>query len=158
MGSGLGILDSMKKIFFADAVVADVQSNFVTSFGVLLYHVALADNTFLDAERNCILKVLAERGIESESERDRLFELIAAQHASRVDLYEFSHEVKENLSYEERYQVVHDLFRVAFSDSELHNDEVEHIRKIAGLLHVPHDNFIRAKINARNSAPNESDK
>ena len=89
MGSGLGILDSMKQIFFADAVVADAQSNFITAFGVLLYHVALADDTFLDVERACILKVLAERGIESESERERLFEVIADQHASRVDLYEF---------------------------------------------------------------------
>ena len=70
----------------------------------------------------------------------------------------FSHEIKATLSYEERYQVVHDLFRVAFSDSELHNDEVERIRKIAGLLHVPHDNFIRAKIKARDSAPNDQEK
>jgi len=146
----------MKQVFFGEAVARDeAQSNwnFITAFGVLLYHVALADKSFLTEERDCILKILAERGIDTEAERERLFEQIRSQHANQVDLFEFSHELKETLSYDERYLVIHDLFRIAFSDSELHNDEVERIRKIAGLLYVPHDNFIHAKITARKSAP-----
>lgn len=150
----------MKQIFFGDAA-ADTAStdetrsnlNFITAFGVLLYHVALADKSFTADERDCIMKILAKHGIENEPDRERLFERIKSQHANQVDLFEFSHELKETLSYEERYLVIHDLFRVAFSDSELHNDEVERIRKIAGLLYVPHDNFIHAKITARKSAP-----
>ena len=41
------------------------------------------------------------------------------------------------------------LWLVAFADAEKHPHEEHLVRRIAGLLHVPHPDFIDAKIRAR---------
>ena len=41
------------------------------------------------------------------------------------------------------------LWLVAFADAEKHAHEEHLVHKIAGLLHVPHPDFIDAKIKAR---------
>lgn len=41
------------------------------------------------------------------------------------------------------------MWLVAFADSEKHPLEEHLIRRIAGLLHVPHPDFIDAKLRAR---------
>jgi uncharacterized tellurite resistance protein B-like protein len=45
--------------------------------------------------------------------------------------------------------VVELLWLVAFADADKHAHEEHLVRKIAGLLHVPHPDFIDAKIKAR---------
>ena len=42
---------------------------------------------------------------------------------------------------------------VSFADTVKHAEEEHLVRKIAGLLHVPHPDFIDAKIRARERTP-----
>jgi uncharacterized tellurite resistance protein B-like protein len=48
------------------------------------------------------------------------------------------------------------LWRVALSDAELEKHEEHLIRKIANLIHVPHPDFIDAKLRAQESLRREA--
>jgi uncharacterized tellurite resistance protein B-like protein len=63
----------------------------------------------------------------------------------RIDLHRFTREVGKNLSYDVRKSVIETLFRVACCDEELDHNEIEIIRKISGLFHIAHKDFINAK-------------
>jgi len=74
-----------------------------------------------------------------------------AERASRdaVSLYEFTRIVDRGLSAGEKKRIVELLWLVAFADTEKHPLEEHLVRKVAGLLHVAHPEFIDAKIRAR---------
>ena len=57
---------------------------------------------------------------------------------------------------DQKKRVVELLWLVAFADSEKHAHEEHLVRKIAGLLHVPHPDFIDAKIRARTESKGSS--
>ena len=44
--------------------------------------------------------------------------------------------------------LIENLWRIAFADGELHHYEEHVIRRIAGLIHVSHMDFIAAKLRA----------
>ncbi|MFH1767848.1 MAG: TerB family tellurite resistance protein, partial [Candidatus Omnitrophota bacterium] len=58
-------------------------------------------------------------------------------------------EISDNLPYKFKLSIIKDLFRVAFSDNQLDDRELETIRKISGLLHVSHRDFVEAKIEVK---------
>ena len=74
-----------------------------------------------------------------------------AEQASRGagSLYELTSLVDAGFSPEQKKRVVELLWLVSFADAEKHPLEEHLVRKIAGLLHVPHPDFIDAKIRAR---------
>jgi len=83
---------------------------------------------------------------------DELAELVDQAHqASRasVSLHEFTRELRTGLDAAQRAELVEWLWRVAYADTRLHMDEEHLIRRIADLLAVPHQEFIRRKLLAR---------
>jgi uncharacterized tellurite resistance protein B-like protein len=77
--------------------------------------------------------------------------LRAAEESSKraISLYEFTQVVDTEFSAEDKKRVVELLWLVAFADAAKEPLEEHMIRKIAGLLHVSHPDFIQAKIRAR---------
>ena len=71
----------------------------------------------------------------------------ASRHAASV--YEFTQIVDRELKPEDKKRLVELLWLVAFADARKDAAEEQMVRKIAGLLHVPHPDFIDAKIRAR---------
>jgi len=119
------------------------------ALGVLLWVVAEADGRFLDAEQELIRQVLTTTaGVDQE---DMAVVLAAVKEAARerIDLYAFTREVASDVGGPGRAAIVRQLFRVACADGGLDAREIETIRQIAGLLHVPHAAFIQAKLDAK---------
>ncbi|OZG75344.1 hypothetical protein BTA51_02880 [Hahella sp. CCB-MM4] len=67
-----------------------------------------------------------------------------AEHAT--SLYEFTSLIHESCTPSQKYQIIVNLWRVAYADGELDKYEEHFIRKAAELLYVPHPEFIRAKL------------
>lgn len=119
------------------------------ALGVLLWSVAAADNKFLPEEERNIRIILTERcGIAREN-IEGVLESIKAAEAARIDIYQFTNEITQNFSYEQRVGILEALFRVACADNDLDDTELELIRTIAGLFHVSHKDFIEAKIRVK---------
>ena len=57
--------------------------------------------------------------------------------------------VDQALSAADKKRLVELLWLVVFADAEKQPEEEPMVRQIAGLLHVPHPDFIDAKIRAR---------
>ena len=73
----------------------------------------------------------------------------AEQQVDRAhDLHQFTAEVNRALAPEEKLRLVEQMWRVARSDATVHKYEEHIIRRICGLLHVSHREFIAAKLRA----------
>jgi uncharacterized tellurite resistance protein B-like protein len=74
-----------------------------------------------------------------------------AEEASRgaASLYEFTALVDRELPFDDKKRLVELLWLVAFADAAKDAQEEHIVRQVASLLHVPHPDFIDAKIRAR---------
>ncbi len=116
------------------------------ALGVLLWVVAEADDKFLAKEDGKIRDILTAYSKISEEEIETVLASIKEAARERIDLHRFTREVGKNLPYEVRKSIIETLFRVACCDEELDHNEMETIRKISGLFHIAHKDFINAKI------------
>jgi uncharacterized tellurite resistance protein B-like protein len=115
----------------------------------LLFEVVRADAQVKDEERTVMRTALQSIfGIDAE-EAGRL--VLAAEAASRgvASIYELTQVVDRELGPEQKKRLVELLWLVAFADTQKTADEEHMVRKISALLHVPHPDFIDAKLRAR---------
>ena len=119
------------------------------ALGVLLWVVAEADDKFCAKEDEKIREILTTYSKISEEELETVLASIKEAANERIDLYRFTREVSKDLSYEMRKSIIETLFHVACCDEELDHNEMETIRKISGLFHLSHKDFINAKITAK---------
>ena len=82
-------------------------------------------------------------------ETDELLRLAEQQSREAASLYEFTALVDAGLDAAQKKRIVELLWLVAFADGHKDAHEEHLIRRIAGLLHVPHPDFIDAKRRAR---------
>ncbi|MFO8046960.1 MAG: TerB family tellurite resistance protein [Halomonas sp.] len=68
---------------------------------------------------------------------------------SSVDHYQFVSLIKQDYDYGRRVELVRMMWVVALADGEHHHLEEHRIRQLADLLHVGHNDFIRAKLEAQ---------
>jgi uncharacterized tellurite resistance protein B-like protein len=126
-----------------------------TAAAALLIEVARSDGRIADAERTVMRAGIQGTLGLSASETEELLRLAEAESRQAVSLYEFTQEIDREFSPEQKKRVVELLWLVAFADAEKDPHEEHLVRTIAGLLHVPHPDFIDAKIRARGQSEAE---
>ena len=77
---------------------------------------------------------------------ETLLELAEQRVDEAHDLHQFTSEVNRAFSADEKVGLVEQLWRVAQADATVHKYEEHLIRRISDLLHVPHRQFIAAKL------------
>ena len=116
---------------------------------VLLIEVAWADHHISDLELETVRQTLVgEFGLDTATV-DELVAESRSQHEDSVGVHRFTRALVEAWTPEQRYQLVLNLWRLAFCDAGLDKHEDAAIRKIADLLYVGHSDFIAAKRAAR---------
>ncbi|GHD45058.1 Uncharacterized conserved protein, tellurite resistance protein B (TerB) family [Marinobacter persicus] len=89
--------------------------------------------------------------ITREEAREILDDALA--HADdAVSLYEFTGQINETLSHDEKHTLLVSIWRVAFADGRIDKYEEHLIRRIADLLHLNHREFMQARHQAENAA------
>ena len=118
----------------------------------LLFEVARADGQ-VKAEERTVMRAAVQGtfGLSAEETRE-LVEMAEEESRGASSLYEFTHVVDEAFPPEHKKRIVELLWLVAFADADKDAHEEHLVRKVAGLLHVPHPDFIDAKITARRRA------
>jgi uncharacterized tellurite resistance protein B-like protein len=150
------VLDSIRR-FFEQHVVTEAtqpapearERGLRLAAAALLFEIVRADAEIKEEERTVVRAAIQGTfGLEKE-QTEELMRL--AEEASRdaTSLYEFTHLVDEAFSPEQKKRVVELLWLVTFADAKKDAREEQLVRRIAGLLHVPHPDFIDAKIRAR---------
>jgi len=118
----------------------------------LLVEVMRADPDVRDEERTVVRTALQGTFGLSLADTEDLVRLAEAEADAATSLYEFTSLVDKGFSAEEKKRIVELMWLVAFADAEKHPLEEHLIRRLAGLLNVPHPDFIDAKIRARGGA------
>ena len=120
---------------------------------MLMTEVAWADHDVSSVEvAHMTSAVQRLYGLTAEDARDTVAQAQRA-HGAATSVQPFTHALNQQLKREERYEVLVELWRLAYSDDALDKYEDYHVRKIADLLYLSHDEFIAAKRAARALAP-----
>ena len=119
----------------------------------LLFEVVRADAEVRPEERTVMRTAIQSAFAISDAEARELMALAEEESRGAASLYEFTSLIDQGFSGDEKKRLVELLWMVSFADTEKHADEEHTVRKIAGLLHVPHPDFIDAKIKARQRTP-----
>lgn len=149
------MLDALKRFFQervaggAAEATGDPAQRFRLTAAVLLVEVMRADPEVRDEERTVVRTALQGTFGLSHADTEELVRVAEAEADAATSLYEFTSLVDKGFSLEEKKRIVELMWLVAFADAEKHPLEEHLIRRVAGLLHVPHPDFIDAKARAR---------
>ena len=111
----------------------------------LMMEVARADFEKDETELAAIMNAIQSAFSLSEEETRELVDNAESQVEASVSLHEFTRSVNEAASMEERVHIIELMWRVAYSDGNLDKYEEALIRRVADLLYVGHEDFIRTK-------------
>lgn len=115
---------------------------------VLLIEIARADQQQAPEEMKAVEHLLETRFDLTAGERQALLERAHSHADEAVSLHSYTRTLTENLSEEERGNIVGMLWEVAFADGEIDPHEELLLRRVADLLYVRHSEFIRHKLDA----------
>ncbi len=112
----------------------------------LLLQLARVDQSINPGEVQTIKDYLGRTFGLSDESLHTVMEAATQSAESATSLYEFTSQIHEQCTPQQKYQIIVNLWRVAYADGELDKYEEHFIRKAAELLYVPHQEFIRAKL------------
>ena len=124
----------------------DAEHRLKLATAVLLIEVTLADFSEDDAERVAVLDALARQFGLDDDELNELVDLAETELKGAVSLYQFTRLINDHYTPAQKNQLMECLWQVAFADGRLDKYEDHLIRTLADLIHVPHADFIRTKL------------
>jgi len=121
----------------------------VTAMMIEIMHI---DGKLKKAEHTAIFTAIEQRFGLTHEEICTLMDEAKQAQADATDLHQFTSLINQQFSTEERIDFLKDLWQVAMADGHVDPYEEQLIRRIAGLVGVYHDEFIQAKISARDTS------
>jgi len=119
---------------------------------VLLVEVMRSDATVAPAERQAVRAALARRLALDEAELAVLIAQAETQSRQANDYFGFTSRINDHCSQPDKAALVEAMWAVAYADGVLDANEIHVISKVAGLLNVPHGEYIAAKLRAKEAA------
>ncbi|MGH9337102.1 MAG: TerB family tellurite resistance protein, partial [Vicinamibacteria bacterium] len=129
--------------------VVSLSRSLELATAALLIEVSRADYDITEEERAAIEEAVGRSFGLPEEETRELIALAEDEVHRSVSLFEFTQLVDKSFTPDQKRHIVGLLWEVALSDERLEGREEYLIRKIATLLHVPHEAFIDEKLRAR---------
>ncbi|MBL4606408.1 MAG: TerB family tellurite resistance protein [Pseudomonadales bacterium] len=115
----------------------------------LLFEIARADLEISALEKDKIRTSLSKHFNLSSEILDQIIQQAETEVEQSISLHQFTKLIHDNYSLEEKKEIIYFLWAVAYCDEELDMYEESLIRKIADLLYIPHQDFIKAKLRAQ---------
>lgn len=112
---------------------------------VLMVELSRADYEVEESERAAVRHAVEHAFGLSESETDELIRAAETEADAAVSFYRYTELINAHWGPQEKARLIEALWRIALSDSDMHHFEEHLVRKLAGLLHVPHREFLKAK-------------
>ena len=119
---------------------------------MLLLEVAWADHEIRSAELAQLTRAMQRLYDMPAGAVDELVTGALRDYPAVTSVQPFTRALNEQLSMDEKFEVVTEMWRLALSDDELDKYEEYHVRRIAELLYVPHEDFIAAKLIAKQAS------
>ena len=118
----------------------------------LLVEVVRSDGGIAPAEREALLAAIGARFALAPEEAATLIDLAEQETRLANDTFQFTSLINRSFSPSQKLSLVELMWQVAYADATLGAHEQHVLRKLAELLHVPHGDYIAAKMRARDAA------
>ncbi|MDX1497627.1 MAG: TerB family tellurite resistance protein [Salinisphaeraceae bacterium] len=113
---------------------------------VLLLEMERADYQHNEAERDAVLHALRDHFRLSEAEAQSLIKEACQEAQQAVSLHDYVTVINDTLTAADKLHILRMLWQIAYADGELHHYEEHLLRQLADLLHIPHHDYIRVKL------------
>jgi uncharacterized tellurite resistance protein B-like protein len=146
------MLGVFKKIFDAPKKQESAQERvekLEVATSVILLEAATADSHFSEEEQQKIIEILKSRFHMNEESVKELIEKSEHEREESTDLWYFTNILNENLSTEEKYNLMEQVWEVIYSDGTLDKFENYVARKLLNMLNLDHSKFIELKMKVK---------
>lgn len=130
----------------ADQQPADRSHNLELAAAALLIEISAADFERHPEERRAVFDALSKVFELDEETVESLIDDADHLVHTATSLYEFTRVLNEHCTHQEKLYLLEQCWRVAFADGHLDKYEDHRIRRLSELLHIPHREFIQAKL------------
>lgn len=111
----------------------------------LMVEMVHVDSEFSSEEESKLQHLLQHQFNLDTEELTSLIELAHDKKHEATDYHEFTSLLNKHYTQQQKINLVEDLWKLAFADQTLDKFEEHLLRRLADLLHVPHQDFIRTK-------------
>ncbi len=118
------------------------------STALLLIEIARADLDFGDSERDTIIRLLSGSFGLSDAAAATLIEEAQRRAQEAVSLYDYIKSLNSALDSDSKRWLIEMLWRVAYADGRIDKYEEHLLRKLADLLYISEEDYVRAKLSA----------
>ena len=112
---------------------------------VLLIEVSMSDDSYDNDEKDKIIGILKTKFNLDNIQINVLLEIADKKNQEMISLYDWTSKINDIYSYDKKKDLIKLLWDVAFADGRIDKYEDYTIRKIADLIYVKHEDFIKAK-------------
>ena len=137
-----------EELFSANDAPAQTEHTIELATTVLMIEISLADDHSHEAERRVIADLLLKQFRLDEQEINELICLAESERDHAISLHDFIRLLNDNIGAADKARIIENLWRIAYADAVIDKYEEYSIRKLADLLHVPHSEYIKAKLRA----------
>tara|TARA_R110001592_G_scaffold50260_4_gene155750 strand:- start:3452 stop:3928 length:477 start_codon:yes stop_codon:yes gene_type:complete len=123
----------------------------------LMFELMRTDARIDEREKQALTSVLGETFELGKESLEELLSMAETAATEATSLYEFTSLINESYSYDQRVQLVENLWRVAFADLKLDRYEEHMIRNVSDLIYVRHSDFIRTKLKVKEALTDSSE-
>ena len=117
---------------------------------VLAYEVARADGNISEDELSSLLKEIEKITADTSKDSNEIFDLIKNYSENSVSFHEFISDINNDFTKENKLELIHYLWDVAYADNVLDVNEERLIRRIANLINLKDLDVLRLKDKAKN--------
>jgi uncharacterized tellurite resistance protein B-like protein len=152
------MFDSLQELFdkFAGGLPAETPAQrehaLNLAAAVLLVEVMRSDSAVAPSERKAVRAALARRLALDEVELAVLIAQAETESRKANDYFHFTSRINDHCSQQDKAALVEAMWGIAYADGVLDANEIHVISKVAGLLNVPHGEYIAAKLRAKEAA------
>jgi uncharacterized tellurite resistance protein B-like protein len=150
------VIESIKSFFEKKLIKKEeeetpssVMSRVDLTCAALLVEVMNSDHELDEREHQEFMAVLQQSYNIAEADLEELIQLAKDEAFEATSLYEFTKLINDNYDYEQKVELIENMWRIAFSDKRLDKYEDHLIRKVSELIYVSHSDFIKTKIKVR---------
>lgn len=111
----------------------------------LLVELCRADNSVDEVEIAEVISIAQSTFDLSKQEAEQLLGQAQQKNQQATSLFEFTEVINSQLDKAAKYQLIKNIWQVAYADKKIDQHEDHLIRKVADLIYVSHSDFIRAK-------------
>ncbi|WP_337864755.1 TerB family tellurite resistance protein [Ignavibacterium sp.] len=127
----------------------EIEKKLQVAACALFIELAKADGKFTNEERNYVINHMTKCFKVDDKYANELMRLAERRVKESVSIYEFTGEINEHFTQEQKEKLIENLWRLVFTDEKMHAYEDHLIKKVSLTLNIEHKKLIEKKLSVK---------